>query len=201
MDDPSVPKCPIEQSSTVISQARSIVAEPNLDLKVSIDSLTKAVEELIEIFRTASTDIHSENSDLGKKFDALIKQNQEMAKALVTLLDVQREHLQKSFPPETSSFRKKIAPMPPVNPMPRIQPTISQGPVPVSQRPQFDYVEPHAAPQLAFNMMPPPMRQESRPVDLEAPREVKFDDDPLQTLSFDLPDFPDDKPRKEKKLF
>ena len=87
------------------------------ELKTAIDRLTKAVQSLMDILKTASTDIHSEaDNDIGKKLDILIKQNQDIARALLLLLDVSSEHLPKISRQAERSRRRAY----PVSPMQRI---------------------------------------------------------------------------------
>ncbi len=87
------------------------------DLRDAIDRLTKAVQSLMDILKTASSDIHSEaDNDIGKKLDILIKQNQDIAKALLLLLDVNSEHLPKISRQAERSHRRAY----PVSPMQRI---------------------------------------------------------------------------------
>ncbi len=82
----------------------------NAELREAIERLTHVVNELTAIFKTASADIHAEaDSDLGKKMDILIRQNQDIAKALLTVLDVQNEHLQKLSERSESSSRSRQA--------------------------------------------------------------------------------------------
>lgn len=82
----------------------------NAELREAIERLTNVVNELTAIFKTASADIHAEaDSDLGKKMDILIEQNRDIAKALLMVLDVQNEHLQKLSERSESSLRSRQA--------------------------------------------------------------------------------------------
>ncbi len=93
----------------------------NRELKEAIDNLAKVVGELIEIFKTANADIHAESdNNIGSKLDTLISQNQEIAKAILILIEIEGEHL-----PKISRQVEKPKRMPFPEPMPRIAPSIS----------------------------------------------------------------------------
>ncbi len=66
-------------------------------LKSSVDSLTKAINSMILLLKTAEKEVGKDQPqpELSKLFDKLIEQNNDIAKALVLLLEVNREHLPK----------------------------------------------------------------------------------------------------------
>ncbi|MBI2574678.1 hypothetical protein HYV82_02220 [Candidatus Woesearchaeota archaeon] len=174
---------------------------PNEDVKESIDKLTKAVESLITLFRTASADIHTEaDSGLGQKLDILIKQNQDIAKGILALFELHKEHLPRisrheSAGSQTRQIRR--APMPIVAPVQRIEPRMSMPSMQQFQqtveakpfmqpmppiRPQFQPERPEQ-PGIEGEMFPPPIQRAQ-------------DFPPIQP---DLPEFPEDEKPKEKK--
>ena len=64
------------------------------DLRHSIDDLSKSISDLLELFRSTSEEIKGERDvDLGKKLDVLIEHQEDMAKALLLMLELMREHL------------------------------------------------------------------------------------------------------------
>ena len=66
------------------------------DLRNSIDDLSKSISDLLELFRSTSDEIKGEQDvDLGKKLDVLIQHQEDMAKALLLMLELMREHLPK----------------------------------------------------------------------------------------------------------
>lgn len=93
------------------------------ELKESMDNLTKAMKDMTTLFQTANTEIHMEpGHDLAGKFDMLILQNKEIARALITILEIQKEYL-----PKLVAERKRQ--MPVMQPMPRpVVPSIDQVP-------------------------------------------------------------------------
>lgn len=63
-------------------------------LRGDIQKLTIAVQELLEIFKLAHQDIKEEPANhLSEKLDKLIDQNEEMARSLLLMLELNREHL------------------------------------------------------------------------------------------------------------
>ncbi|MBI2133457.1 hypothetical protein HYU11_02130 [Candidatus Woesearchaeota archaeon] len=109
------------------------------ELKEAINDLTKVVAELIAIFKTASSDIHAEaDNSLSAKLDTLIKQNEEIARALLILIEIEGEHLPKI---SKQAERKTRLHFPP---MQRIQPSISlapRGKIPGKRMPGFGELE------------------------------------------------------------
>jgi DUF438 domain-containing protein len=63
----------------------------------SMEELTNAINNLTNLFKEAAKEIKSEekpeSSELGKKLDVLIRQNEDIARALLLLLELNREHL------------------------------------------------------------------------------------------------------------
>ncbi len=100
------------------------------ELKEAIDRLAKVVGELILIFKTANADIHSEaDNNIGSKLDMLISQNQEIAKALLVLVEIQNEH--RISRQVEKPVRRVVFP----DPMPKIQPSINSAPARVQAAP------------------------------------------------------------------
>ncbi|MBI3033682.1 hypothetical protein HYY72_00810 [Candidatus Woesearchaeota archaeon] len=131
------------------------LSNPNRELQDSIDKLNRTVESLISLFKTASADIHSEaDSDMGRKLDTLIKQNEDIARAMLMLLEINKEHLPKiSRQAERNSRRAYIAPTAPVQ---RIEPVVSL-PRPSPNSPSNAYGKYNApVQQSAFNPPQPP---------------------------------------------
>ncbi|GEM_PF-7108248 len=169
---------------------------PNEDVKESIDKLTKAVESLITLFRTASADIHTEaDSGLGQKLDILIKQNQDIARGILGLLELHKEHLPRisrhADPAGSQTRQIRRAPMPIVSPMQRIEPRISMPSIQqvqqtVDARPTMQPmppIRPQFQPEQPGNEMFPPPIQQAREI----------------SMQLDLPEFPEDEKPKEKK--
>lgn len=73
------------------------------DLQRSMDRLTDEIRNLVKIFTTASADINAEaEAATNKKLDVLLDQNQEMAKALLALIKLQKEQLDAVYSIATS---------------------------------------------------------------------------------------------------
>jgi DUF438 domain-containing protein len=71
-----------------------VTADNELSADNSLKELTRAINHLTELFRTAADEIKAEPEvDIGKKLDVLIKQNEEIAKALLLIMELNREHL------------------------------------------------------------------------------------------------------------
>jgi len=79
-------------------------------LKDSIERLTSSINEMLALFRTASTEIKAQPEPtsnalaanaLADKMDTLISHNEDIAKAILLLLELSREHL-----PEISKHTK-----------------------------------------------------------------------------------------------
>ena len=157
----------------------------NDDIKESVDNLTKAVETLLNLFKTASADIHTEgDADLGKKLDILIKQNQDIARGILALLELHKEHLPRISQNSGSGerrYRSRRAPMPTVLPLQRIEPNISIS-NPQQQRPM--------APMPQMQQPLPQMQPLQQDMGMQQANE---------RLTFELPDFPEEEKPKEKK--
>ncbi len=66
------------------------------ELMAAMKQLSDSINNLIVMFKTASENIISEPDALkvvSKKLDRLVEQNEEIAKVLLLLLDVEKEHL------------------------------------------------------------------------------------------------------------
>ncbi len=169
---------------------------PNEDVKESIDKLTKAVENLLNLFRAASADIHAEqDAGLGQKLDILIKQNQDIAKGILAILELHKEHLPRisrhaSAGSQTRQIRR--APMPPVSPVQRIEPRISM--------PSMQQVQQTVEAKPFMQPMPPirPQFQPEQTANEMFPPPIQRAQD-FQRLQPDLPEFPEDEKPKEKK--
>jgi len=94
------------------------------NLLEAMDRLSKSINNLIELFRTASEDVQtrevSEESGMGKKIDQLAEENKKIAEGIVSLAEI----MKRSNPPQPPSispppFTPKSTPMPP----PIAQPT------------------------------------------------------------------------------
>lgn len=60
----------------------------------SMKDLARAMNHMTDLFQTAAEDIKTESaSDIGGRLDVLIKQNEDIAKALLLILELNREHL------------------------------------------------------------------------------------------------------------
>ena len=66
------------------------------DLHHSIDELSKSISDLLELFRSTAEDVKAEQEEgIGKKLDVLIQHQEDMAKAMLLMLELMREHLPK----------------------------------------------------------------------------------------------------------
>lgn len=64
------------------------------ELRSDIRRLTSSITELLAVFSKAHEDIKTEpTAELYKKMDKLVEQNEEIARALLLLLELHREHL------------------------------------------------------------------------------------------------------------
>ncbi len=74
-----------------------IPSESNLsfrELRSEVRRLTSAINDLLQVFSKAHEDIKAEPADqLAQKMDKLVEQNDEIARALLLLLELHREHL------------------------------------------------------------------------------------------------------------
>lgn len=68
--------------------------DSSLMLGSDIKKLDSSINDLLSVFRKAHEDIRAEpTADLAAKMDKLIEQNEEIARALLLLLELHREHL------------------------------------------------------------------------------------------------------------
>ena len=66
------------------------------ELMAGMQQLSKSINNLVAMFKTASENIISEPDSskiIIQKLDKLIKQDEEIAKSLLLLLDLEKEHL------------------------------------------------------------------------------------------------------------
>jgi len=64
------------------------------ELRSEIKRLTSAINELLQVFSKAHEDIKTEPStDIAHQLGKLVEQNEEIARALLLLLEIHREHL------------------------------------------------------------------------------------------------------------
>ena len=93
--------------------------ESKKSLQESIDNLSSSINELLNVFKTASDDIHTEqDSDMSRKLDLIIEQNQHFAKAILLLLEGTKEQQHT----EKTNSRKTFASQ--ITPISKIEPTI-----------------------------------------------------------------------------
>ncbi len=160
-----------ESDSQIVDTSLFTESRDSERLRESVEKLTKAVEGLSDIFRSASADIHAEaEDDLGKKMDILIRQNRDIAKALIMILDVQKEYL-----PRLAEHRK-AKPEHATVVMPAVTPVL---PVPEQAMPppmdldavQHD-LEPMMPPSPGYQEQLPPMP--SAPAVPEPPKKRGF---------------------------
>ncbi len=117
-------------------------------LRESVDKLTRTLDTMMVMFKDASADIHSEaDSDLGKKLDILIEQNQQIARALVMLFELQKEHLPRisaRSSPTMKKIRNSVPRMQLDSMPPKISSQISQPPAqssPIDALPGFSEIK------------------------------------------------------------
>ncbi len=66
------------------------------DLKQSINELNDSIQKLLKIVKQANVDLESDSKiNLSAKLDTLIGQNEDIAKAILKLLELHHEHLPK----------------------------------------------------------------------------------------------------------
>lgn len=64
------------------------------ELRADIRRLTSVINELLNVFSKAHEDIRAEpTAELASRIDKLVEQNEEIARALLLLLELHREHL------------------------------------------------------------------------------------------------------------
>ncbi len=69
-------------------------SDSNMQLRTEVKKLTESINDLLGVFRKAHEDIKAEpTADLSSKMDKLVEQNEEIARALLLLLELHREHL------------------------------------------------------------------------------------------------------------
>ena len=91
-------------------------------LQNSVDNLTRTMNEMITILKNAEKEVLKESLEEGKiseKLERMIEQNKDIAKALILLLEVSREHLPRiaAYTMESSRLMRR-----PAQPMPRPEP-------------------------------------------------------------------------------
>lgn len=97
-------------------------------LQDSVDTLTKTINSMIAILKGAEEELSkepSEDHEISKKLEKLVEQNKDMAKAILLLLELNREHLPKiaAHTRESSRLMRKPVLSPrPAAPRPRPQP-------------------------------------------------------------------------------
>ncbi len=84
-------------SSPKVSANPSVSAESGLnfrELRSEVRRLTSAINDLLQVFSKAHEDIKAEPADqLAQQIGRLVEQNEEIARALLLLLELHREHL------------------------------------------------------------------------------------------------------------
>lgn len=98
-------------------------------LQNSVDNLTKSINSMITILKGAEKELSKEPSEdhqISKKLEKLVEQNKDIAKAILLLLELNREHLPKiaAHTRESSRLMRKpvVSPRPVPRPRPRPQP-------------------------------------------------------------------------------
>jgi SMC interacting uncharacterized protein involved in chromosome segregation len=72
------------------------VDEISGDLKQSINDLNGSIQKLLKLVKQANVDLEADSKiNLSAKLDILIQQNEDVAKALLKLLELHHEHLPK----------------------------------------------------------------------------------------------------------
>lgn len=105
--------------------------EKEKSLQNSIDNLTKTINSMIILLKGAEKDLSkapSEDHEVSKKLERLIEQNKDMAKAMLLLLELNRENLPKiaAHTGESSRLMRR----PSVSVRPRPEPQMTQMPLP-----------------------------------------------------------------------
>lgn len=129
---------------------KSSAKESQDSLQKSVKELTSAIKELTNLFYKAAEEPSADEQEL-KKLDTLIAHNEDLANAMLLLLELNRENL-----PKIAEELKE---------RPRQQP--AERPMQIQQQPQIrtqlQPLQPRYAPQQQLN---PPLPQE---LDLELP--------------------------------
>ena len=64
------------------------------ELRTDIRKLTVTINEMLKVFKKAGEDLKEEPAgELSSRLDKLVKQNEEMGRALLLLLELHREHI------------------------------------------------------------------------------------------------------------
>ena len=81
-------------SPVSVAPARKSGDAGMVEFRSEIRKLTLAINDLLAVFRKAHEDIRAEPAaELAEKIDKLVEQNEEIARALLLLLELHREHL------------------------------------------------------------------------------------------------------------
>lgn len=141
----------------------------------SVNSLKESIDNLLNIFKVAQEEMKMEQREqqsiehnlgpINKKLEELAKQNQELAKGLVVVADMIKEHIPK-IEDEISHIKiPKMAPKPKAAPRPRPPADLPPlGPEPMPARPQAPPMPPPAAPPHDLPPLgPEPMKAQAPP--------------------------------------
>ena len=88
------PASPVPKPEEPVKKPAAAVG--SRELRSEIRKLTSVINELLNVFSKAHKDIQAEpTEELNSKIDKLVEQNEEIARALLLLLELHREHLPK----------------------------------------------------------------------------------------------------------
>ena len=159
----------------------------NSSLQKSIDELNKSIKDLIKLFKTAAEEPSADELEL-KKIDVLIQHNEDLANAMLLLLEINRENLPKiaaelkERPAQQPAAQLPAQPLWPQQQRPQpVMPTTPMRTIPLQPR--------QAAPAVQQRQMP----QEAQQMPFYTPQQPKQEID----LDLELPDFTQELPKKK----
>lgn len=155
------------------------------ELMNAINELSASINSLITMFKAASGNIASEqdlSKTISQKLDELIAQNEEIAKSMLLLIDLEREHL-----PLITQHTKQAAelrtPTQSHYSFRRPQPIQPQRRMPVTPGPSYrsrQFAQPGAQPRMQRPLMQPLMQQPIGPPPERLPSDLELDLPPLE---------------------
>lgn len=135
----------------------------------SNDELRKSIQQMQKVFETALSQVDKEeDSDVSKRLEAIEKQNEQIAKALVSIVDMVEGKSRPKIPspptyaPEPPRMNAPVnIPPPPARPI-QTQKMPSFPPRPPRRMPKVDMNEPRFPPPPPMGMPPPPPLPEKK---------------------------------------
>ncbi|MCP3682571.1 MAG: hypothetical protein GY861_07775 [bacterium] len=154
---------------------RDIKALKNIAPSSDNSQLTDAIIQLTNLLKAAGNDLKAESStDLSLKIDRMISQNEEIARGILLILELQRQHLPEIVKHTKNSARQPIVIAAPVpkQPEPHEEPILKPLSNAQPQRPPMPQVPPplpHKEPPKPIPPQAPPMPPPQPPPIHQAP--------------------------------